>query len=394
MRTLRGYRGRIALAGIGMAATLAAAACSTEVSASEPGKQQSQTLNEAVEAAARTGFPGIQVVVSGPDGTRTLTAGAGDVSTGAPFPDNSQVRIGSNTKTFVSTVILQLVAEGKIDLDAPIEKYLPGVVAGNGNDGNRISVRQLLQHTSGLPDYLTAGPADPRWDPSSPMVRADTEQARWTEHQPADLVRVAMSMPPQFEPGAKSVYTNTNYILAGMLIDRVTGSTYAEQIRTRILEPLGLRDTYFPEPRETGIRGPHAHGYQKVDGQRVDWTEQNTSWGGAAGAMISTAADLNRFFTALTLEGKLLPAAQLAEMQKTVSFDRMPGAGYGLGLIKLPSTCGKTVWGHGGSIPGFGTRNGVASDGTAVVVTVNELLDSEAGSVAVQQVFDAALCGR
>ncbi|WP_067825742.1 serine hydrolase domain-containing protein [Nocardia inohanensis] len=393
MRTLRGYGGRVALAGVGMVATLAAAACNTGVSASEPGKQ-SLTLSQAMQAAASAGFPGIQTVISGPNGSRTLTAGVGDVSTGAPIPDNSQVRIGSNTKTFVATVILQLVAEGKIDLDAPIEKYLPGVVAGNGNDGNRISVRQLLRHQSGLPDYLTAGPADPKHDPNSPMVQADTEKARWAEYQPAELVRIAMSMPPQFEPGAKAVYTNTNYILAGMLIDRVTGSSYAAEIRARILEPLGLRDTYFPEPGETGIRGTHPRGYQQVDGQRVDYTEQNVSWGGAAGAMISTPADLSRFFTALTVEKKLLPAAQLTEMQQTVSFDRMPTAGYGLGLMKLPTTCGKTVWGHGGSIPGFGTRNGVAADGTAVVVTVNQVLDSEAGSDAVQAVFDAALCGR
>ncbi|WP_276313958.1 serine hydrolase domain-containing protein [Nocardia huaxiensis] len=388
MTAFRRHRGRTVLAALGVAAaTLAAAACTADDSETAAPTTLTRTMDEAV----RAGFPGIQVVIDGPKGHRTLSAGVGDLGTGAPIPEHSQVRIGSNTKTFVATVLMQLVAEGKVQLDAPVETYLPGVITGNGNDGNRITVRQLLQHTSGLPEYLIVGDPGYAPDPNSPRVEPGSEQARLVHYTPAELVRSALTLPPQFEPGAKSVYTNTNYILLGMLIERVTGRAYIDEIQTRILTPLGLRDTYSPGSRETGIRGPHPRGYHEIDGKRVDYTEMDVSWADAAGDMIATPADLNTFFKAL-LDGKLVPAAQLAEMKKTVPFDRMPGDDYGLALIRHTTSCGTEVWGHGGSIMGFGTRNSVAPDGTAVVVTVNQLQGTEESSTIVQQVLDAALC--
>ncbi|MGW4530204.1 serine hydrolase domain-containing protein [Nocardia sp. NPDC004340] len=390
MSILRRPRGRVLLAGVGVLAVLAAQACGTDPGSGEPARKELyRTITQALDGVVRGGFPGAQVVFDGPDGHHVLTAGVGDLSTGAPIPEDARVRIGSNTKTFVATVVLQLVGEGKIELDAPIERYLPGVVRGNGNDGNRVTVRQLLQHTSGLPEYLAG--RDPA-APGSGQLTADSDQLRRSHYEPADLVRIAMAMPPQFEPGARSVYTNTNYILLGMLIQQVTGRPAAAEVERRILEPLGLRDTYFPNSRETGIRGPHPRGYHEIDGRREDYTELDPSWADTAGAMIATPADLNRFFTAL-LAGKLLPAAQLAEMKRTVPWDRgEPGSGYGLGLIHHASSCGKEVWGHGGSIPGFGTHTGVAADGTAVVVTVNQLLADRAASEVVTKVFDSAFC--
>ncbi|MRH86097.1 serine hydrolase [Nocardia sp. SYP-A9097] len=392
MTTLRRHRGRTALAGLGLVAALTAAGCGSPDTTSEsPGPDRDRAIVDAMNAVVRGGFPGVQVVITGPDGPRTLTAGAGDLATGAPIPDHARVRIGSNTKTFVATVVLQLAAEGRLDLDAPIERYLPGVVHGTGNDGDKISVRQLLQHTSGLPDYLAGGNPEIRAAANTPQLEVLRDDVRWRQYRPADLISLAMTMPPQFAPGARSVYTNTNYLLLGMLIEKITGRPAAAEIGTRIIDKLGLPDTYFPAPGETVIRGPHPKGYQVIDGKQVDFTDLNPSWGDSAGAMVATGADLDRFFTAL-LNGELLPAAQLEQMKQTVPFDRMPGAGYGLGLIHLPVSCGKDVWGHGGSIPGFGTQGGVTAAGIAVNIAVNQLATSDATADLVDKLLDTALC--
>ncbi|MBL1073404.1 beta-lactamase family protein [Nocardia sp. 2] len=393
MTSFRRYGVRTALSGLGIVAILAATACGTGDTGSEPTTAPaSPALMKALNDLVQNGFPGAQVTVDGPGGHRTVSAGAGDLATGAPITDNSHVRIGSNTKTYVSTVLLQLVAEGKVELDAPVERYLPNVVRGNGNDGNRITVRQLLQHTTGLPEYLAGGSPELRAATGTPQLEVLSDEIRRRTYTPEELVAIAMRMPPQYEPGARAVYTNTNYILLGMLIEKVTGRPLTEEITTRILEPLHLRDTYFPAADDTGIRGPHPAGYQQIDGKRTDFTESNVSWAGAAGAMIATPSDLNRFFTAL-LTGKLLPPALLEQMKQTVPFDRMPESGYGLGLIRHNVSCGKEVWGHGGSIPGFGTRTGVLTDGTAVVLTVNQLPVDQATDALEAKAFDAAICG-
>ncbi|MGW5452875.1 serine hydrolase domain-containing protein [Nocardia sp. NPDC003979] len=394
MNRFRWNSGKAGLSVVVVGAVLAVAACGggTSVGASdEVVTMPPPAVAAAMDAVVRQGFPGVQVVIDGPGGHRTFSAGVGDLGTGAPFPDDARVRIGSNTKTYVTTVIMQLVAEGKVDLDASIERYLPGVVRGNGNDGNRITVRQVLQHTSGVPDYLGRGSGDGITAQDSEQLDPDEEALRWQHFEMTELVRRAMTAPPQFEPGAKSVYTNTNYLLTGLLIERVTGNPAADEIGRRILEPLGLRDTYVPASRETGIRGPHARGYHRVDGESVDFTDFDPSWAATAGDMVATATDLNRFFIAL-LSGKLVPPAQLAEMQRTVPFDRMPGADYGLALIHRTTPCGAQAWGHGGSIPGFATRNGVTAEGTAVTVTVNKLPAGDEEADALDSVLDAALC--
>ncbi|MGM7648312.1 serine hydrolase domain-containing protein [Nocardia sp. JW2] len=394
MNRFRWNSGKAGLSVVVVGAVLAVAACgggTSVVASDEVVTMPPPAVAAAMDAVVRQGFPGVQVVIDGPGGHRTFSAGVGDLGTGTPFPDDARVRIGSNTKTYVTTVIMQLVAEGKVDLDAAIERYLPGVVRGSGNDGNRITVRQVLQHTSGVPDYLGRGSGDGITAQNSEQLDPDEEALRWQHFEMTELVRRAMTTPPQFEPGAKSVYTNTNYLLAGLLIERVTGNPAADEIGRRILEPLGLRDTYVPASRETGIRGPHARGYHRVDGEPVDFTDFDPSWAATAGDMVATATDLNRFFIAL-LSGKLLPPAQLADMQRTVPFDRMPGADYGLALIHRTAPCGAQVWGHGGSIPGFETRNGVTAEGTAVTVTVNQLPTTDEEADAVNSVLDAALC--
>ncbi|MFD6398356.1 serine hydrolase domain-containing protein [Nocardia sp. NPDC060249] len=384
-RSLRAFA-----AGAGLLALLAVTACGPETgaTAAQPDRPE---IRQALESVVQAGFPGAQAVITTAIGEQTVSAGVGDIDTGAPIPDRAHVRIGSNTKSFVATVVMQLVAEGKVELDGPIERYLPGVVQGSGNDGTRITVRQLLQHTSGLPDYLAGGDPSLRTDPGSRQIRPDPEVIRLRHFSPSELVGIAMTMPPRHEPGARSVYTNTNYILLGMLIEQVTGRSAATEITTRIIEPLGLRDTYVPAPGDLGLRTPHPRGYQEIDGTRVDFTDFDPSWGDTAGAMIATGSDLNRFFLAL-LDGKLLPAAQLEQMRRTVTFDRMPSAGYGLGLVEQTTSCGKKTVAHGGSIPGFDTRTGVTADGVAVTLTVNELPKSKDQAEVVEKAFDTVVC--
>ncbi|MBF6100216.1 beta-lactamase family protein [Nocardia cyriacigeorgica] len=328
-------------------------------------------VSDALTDLARSGLPGAQAVLSGPDGQHTVTGGAGNLSSGAPYADGAHIRIGSVTKTFVATVVLQLAAEGAVDLDAPIERYLPDVVRGNGNDGNRVTVRQLLQHTSGLPDFA---PEDPSHNLPQQLDQTSDGKA-YRELTPADLVGIAMSIPPQFDPGARFHYTNTNYVLSGMLIERRTGRPLATEIGARILEPLAMHDTYIPLAGDTGLRDPHPLGYRNVDRTWVDATDTEVAWLGAAGAMVSTGADVNRFFLAL-LTGKLLPAPQLAQMKQTNPTTSDTEMNYGLGLMRSQVPCGaegkvKEFWGHSGSVRGFTTLAIATPDRTAATISVN-----------------------
>ncbi|GAA5107629.1 serine hydrolase domain-containing protein [Nocardia iowensis] len=372
--------------------TIMAASCSstgtdrTEPSAAEAGRAKvTEALSQLISEHQ---LPGAQVVVTDHGRVWTASAGVGDLERGTPFPDDARVRIASNTKTFVATVMLQLTAEGKVELDAPVERYLPGVVRGPSIDGNRITIRNLLQHTSGLPDYAAELGAPPQ----AGQIDYTSEPARWQTVNMTEVVRNAMTAPADFEPGTQWAYSNTNYALAGMVIENITASSVGAEITRRIIEPLGLRDTYYPGPDETDIRGPHPLGYSEIGGKRVDYTSQNVSSAGAAGAMVGTGADLNRFFIAL-LDGKLLPPAQLTEMKRTVpTADPGPPVGYGLGLIHRRLPCGKDSWGHGGDIDGFQTRGDVTSDGRSVTVSVNQVPKTDRAADDVMKVVDVALC--
>ena len=257
------------------------------------------------------GFPGAMASVRDRDGKiRTYTAGVGNLATGVAVPRNGRVRIASNTKMFTATVVLQLVGEGKVDLDAPVERYLPGVVRGHGNDGRRITVRMLLQQTSGLPDYDTIVS-----DGGGSL--ADIAH---TYFEPAQLVDAALAEHRHFRPGTKWEYSNTNYILLGLLAQRVTGRPIGEEITRRVIEPAGLHDTYWPRLGEQGIRGPHPHGYfAAAPGDPwQDLTRLDPSLGWAAGQLVSTPEDLGRFMAAL-VGGDLLAPAELKAMRTTVA---------------------------------------------------------------------------
>lgn len=318
------------------------------------------------------------------------TAGVADRASGRPRLPGDRFRIGSITKTFVATVMLQLEAEGLLDLDDPVAEHLPGVVRGHGHDGRRITLRMLLNHTSGIHDF-TATPAFRRRyvGPGFLRHRDDSHTAR-------GLVRLAMRHEPAFRPGTGWAYSNTNYVLAGMVVEAVTGQPYGRVIEKRLLRPLGLRRTTLPatSPR---IAGPHGRAYSTLfrgapgAADVYDVTELDPSLAGASGAMISTAADLIDFYRAL-LDGTLLPERQLAAMTETVGTGERAGDRYGLGIRALTLSCGTTVWGHGGGIHGSLSTAAATRDGRhAAAFNLNaDWVTAPRGGIAL---LEAEFCG-
>ena len=364
-------------------------------SASSAEKEQ---VLSAAQSLVDGGYPAALTAVRDKDGnTIGAAAGVGNLETGEAPPLDGEVRIGSNTKTFVAVVTMQLVQEGKISLDEPIETYLPGLLHGEGIDGAKITVRQLLQHTSGLPEYTDTVPGE-----------TDIFQIRDNYYSTRDLLDVALSKPAAFEPGSQFKYTNTNYIVLSLLAEKVTHRPLAEQITKRIIEPLGLTHTYLPGPGEENIRGTHPHAYTRNNqGQLEDITRQDPSAAGGAGAMISTPSELTKFLQA-TFNGTLLNQDSITEMKKTVEASDLigvPGSGYGLGIFSMPLSCGGEAWGHSGGIPGYGSYNMVGPDGTAMALTVtappDAIVDDPTDTAAIQQkgklvrdTVDSLLCNR
>lgn len=291
----------------------------------DSGEPRLQRLMDEVVAA---GAPGALVLRR--DGNRAQRAGAGDVNTGDRF------RIGSVTKTFVATVVLQLVAEGKLRLADSVDRWLPGLVP----NGAGITVRQLLAHRSGLYDYVD--------DPAVFSPYAADPSYVWT---PRQLVVRAVSHPPVFErPGTRFSYSSTNYLVLELIVEAATGKSLEDNLRRRIFEPLALRRTSFEPFR---VRGPYAHGHRLpshqgvVTGAPADTSRLSASWTWGAGAIVSTADDLARFFRAL-LTGRLVPPALLRDMETLNAAGRIR---YGLGLAAFPTSCGQ-AWGHTGNIAG------------------------------------------
>lgn len=270
------------------------------------------------------------------DGDKTWRAASGKakLNNAQLAPVNGRFRAGSVTKSFTATVVLQLVGEGKLRLADSVEQWLPGLV----DKGADITIRHLLQHTSGLPEYSTGM-----------MDEAGIPKERYRTWSARELVERADKLPRDFPPGTDYRYSNTNYIVLGMLIEKVTGRPYATEVRERILRPLGLRHTRVPGASPE-VYGPHAHAYVPVTRGGavvpVDVTRFNPTMAGAAGEIISTNEDINRFYRAL-LQGKLLRPGLLKEMK-----DPGTAKGYGLGLEVAPLPCG-TAFGHGGGGPGF-----------------------------------------
>ncbi|MFE0177764.1 serine hydrolase domain-containing protein [Streptomyces sp. NPDC059002] len=337
--------------------TLAAGALAAPALADSPGDRHEAT-RQALDGLIKEGVPGVTAQARDGHGPWDAAAGVGDMRRGTPRGEHDRFRVGSITKTFVATVLLQLQGEGRIDLDDPVGKWLPGVVEGHGHDGDRITVRQLLNHTSGIFDYA----GDEEF--GQKVFTKGFFKHRYDTWTPEHLVKLAMRHKPTFEPGTDWSYSNTNYILAGMIIQKVTGNTYADEIDRRVIEPLHLKSTLVPGTRAT-VPGPSSRGYGKLPGDPeakvYDLTELNPSMGGSAGEIISDSADLNRFYSAL-LGGRLLPKEQLAEM-KTVVPTGGRGGGYGLGISVMKLPCKGKIWGHDGGIHGSSSLAVTTPDG-------------------------------
>jgi D-alanyl-D-alanine carboxypeptidase len=357
------------------------------VATAVPPADRAEVLQRKLDAVHAAGMPGAFAEIRDGRRTWTPTTGVADVTTGAPVRDGMRHRVGSITKTFVATTVLQLVGERRIALDAPIGRYLPWVPA---ETGRAVTVRMLLNHTSGIGNYTAVLIQTPD----------DLVTMGQTIYAPKELARIGLAAPPTNAPGAAWSYSNTNYILAGLIIEKVTGHNYRAEVSRRILRPLGLRDTYF-EGADPVIRGPHMNAYVPwIDGNLRDFSRYNMTWGSSAGEMVSTARDLNTFYRAL-LTGKLLTKGLLRQMQTTVPEDpSQPAAGgYGLGLYWTQLPCGK-FWGHDGGTIGHQTISWHSADGRTQMTYAQSMAFYQTSTtephpidIAVSGFIVEALCG-
>jgi D-alanyl-D-alanine carboxypeptidase len=289
-----------------------------------------EQIPQTMDAAS---VPGAIVGLWGPDGQYVRAFGVADTASGAPMKTDFYQRIGSLTKTFTVTAVLQLVDQGKLALDDPIGRYLPGVP-----QGDRITLRDLARMQSGLFNYSTDTAFQQLYfgDPQHPFT-------------PQQLLDYAFSHPDNFAPGQGFEYSNTNTVLLGLLVEKVSGQPLPAYITDHILTPLKLSHTAFPT--DAAFPHPHAQGYSTgLDDEQVVTTDWNPSWGWAAGAMTSTLEDMRQWAPALAT-GTLLSAGTQQQRLQTVPAPGKPAQdGYGLGLFNLGGWIG-----HNGSLPGYQT---------------------------------------
>lgn len=338
----------------------------------------------AVSAVHRTalaqGAPGALTRID--EGRRTYNVATGEADTAAhtPMDTGRRFRVGSVSKTFTAVVLLQLVAEGRVELDAPANRYLPEPLP-----DDRITVRHLLSHRSGLYDY------------TNDMFRQTVpgfEKVRNKVFTYQELIDLSTARPLNNTPGAAYLYSNTNFVVLGRLIEHVTGKPIATQYQQRIIAPLRLEDTSYVHPGTT-ISGLHVRGYLRPDDTAlplVDSTEQTVSWAQSAGAVISNAEDLNRFYSAL-LSGKLLPAEQLEDMTTMVPVTAGGKQSYGLGLRARALSCGTTVYGHTGTVQGYYTYAFTTSDGSRSMTSLANTSNTPTVNATLGNTLDAAFCG-
>ncbi|GAB2512873.1 serine hydrolase domain-containing protein [Nocardia heshunensis] len=352
-----------------------------------------ERLRRDAEAIHALGISGVQARTITADGTELITiSGNADPATAAPIDPDGYFRMASTAKTLLATVVLQLDAEGTLHLDDTLARWLPEALRGSAIDADHITVRQLLQHTSGIHDDLP-GYTTP----------AEYYQQRHDIYTSQQLLARAAAHAPDFAPGAGWAYSNTGYVLLGMIIERATSRTSHREIQDRILTPLAMTRTHWLGTSPT-LPDPHARAYQFFGpGSELDVTDQIAvdpdilSW-------VTTTRDENTFFRAL-LSGRLLPAAQLTAMKHTlpVSADLQqlwPSGRYGLGLAERPLSCGGAYFTHEGGDGGYITLNGVTPDATrSTVLSMSEALGDTPTHILAQEsaastFIDHALCSR
>ncbi len=371
------------------AATLASGCGGSDRPAERPAAAMPapSNLQQRLDAVVRAGSPGVISLVNDGHTVKARAAGVADLRSKRPLRPDDRFRAGSITKSFVAVVALQLVDEGKLKLSDTVEHWLPGILP----YGDKVNVRQLLNLTSGVPDDQMAV--------NIAIYRGDKLHA-WT---PRQLVALVADKPQEFPAGKGWEYSNTNYALAGMIIERAARHSLSHELQRRIFRPLRLRDTSFPV-NQPALPGSHSNGYSldfddsynPIEGKLLDLSEFNPSGTWAAGNLVSTAADVAHFWRAV-LGGKLLAPARLAEMKTTVPAWKGTKFRYGLGLTESPSECGR-VLGNGGDIPGFKNVFQNSEDGTRQAATIVNASAhpepvGEARSAAQEQALSTALAG-
>ncbi|GAA4680956.1 serine hydrolase domain-containing protein [Streptomyces youssoufiensis] len=387
--------------GLGVVVAVAAGAVATATgTAPDRSPVDRRELRRDTNAVHVAGATGVVAEVRTPDGGARARAGDGNVATRRPVPWRAHYRVGGVGRPFASVVALQLVGEGRLRLADPVERVLPGVVTGHGNDGTRITVADLLRHTSGLADYADQLPG------ARDLTPRAFEARRFTAYEPAELVRLAMARGPRWQPDPSAPvatkrwgYSRTNDLLVDLVIEKVTGRPVAREIHDRVIARLGLRHTftagtsaYLPRPAATGYtRFP---GTDQLTDTSVFVPLPDTS-------VISTTGDVAEFFRAL-FDGRLLGDAERARLRETTAardgWGGESGVRFGLGVYWRPvAGCDAGVWYHGGSSPGHVAAAGATDDGRRAVATA--VTTWRPGSVqqrrqdeATSRLVDHALC--
>ncbi|MGC0329223.1 D-alanyl-D-alanine carboxypeptidase [Streptomyces sp. SAI-170] len=323
-------------------------------------------------AAALAGIPDDMVTAAqirvGGKGSWHGAAGVRDVRTGAPVLEHGRFRAGSTTKVVTASIVLQLVAEGRVDLDGTVQEYLPGLLT---DAFEPITVRQLLTYTSGLQPGAGFGDTTEEMFPH-----------RFETLTPREVVAAAVAKGPAYTPGSRQTYGNIHYTVLGMLIEKVTGDSYAHQAQVRVFRPLGMHASSFPAGPDPRVHGPHNRGYEWIDGELVDVTEWNMSDRWAAGDLISTTADLERLLKGV-FGGRVVPPALLKEMLTLPAVD---GARYGMALETFVLG-GHQVWGKSGSRPGYATGIAATPDLCRTVVFSVNSTEARSDGLAIAQRF-------
>ncbi|WP_051071945.1 serine hydrolase domain-containing protein [Amycolatopsis decaplanina] len=316
-------------------------------------------LRSALDDVHGAGVPGAFAEVRAGERIWRGAAGVADLETGRPVEPGMRQRVGSVTKTFVSAAVLRQVEDGRLELDAPIGDYLPRLVP--GERGRKITIRMLLNHTSGLAEYLPyAFPSLREFAPGS------LDDNRFQTFRPAELIAMGVGAPATGEPGSTpGIYSNTNYLLLGELLEHLTGTPVEEHISRAIIKPAGLTHTGFPAGPK--IEEPHSRMYEALFGAidpPRDYSVYDMSWVMTGAGLISTVGDLNRFYRKL-LDGEIVSRSSLAEMQRLVPVIAQDGRliDYGLGLYKTEIPGHGTFWGHDGTVWGALTMSWTRADG-------------------------------
>jgi len=358
-------------------ALIAGCAAEDEIQ-TEANKEEARLLQPELDALVAAGIPGAVLVVDDPEADPiTVTSGVSDIKSGKEMRGEDRFRIGSLTKSYVAAVVLQLDEEGTLSLDDSVEKWIPGLLP----NGEEISVRDLLGHRSGLYEYEE----DSRV--LAPYLKGDFGYT-W---KPEELIGIANEHQPTAEPGGDVVYSNTNYTVAGLIVEEATGNSLGTELEERIFEPLELDSTSFAD--DSPLESPYARGYLGGGEELVDVTAVSPSHYWAAGNLVSDASDVARFYEAL-FAGELLDEDSMEAMNEFAV--ESPGLERGLGIARGETECG-TWTGHDGSVPGYDAVARHLDSGRQVVILVNTVtIGDQVGSPkaqkAMSEVVESAAC--